>query len=362
MALAFGTFDEPHAWLIRGLVEYGWPDVTRTGGFTPPGAFGGFNLGRILAGQGEAGVGLEIPAVSGGRALPEDGTYQFQVQVVRLRDGQLGLGVRCPEANFVQELPYDRANPLHAAGYLNQALQQYVSEFVAWRHAGGEVTWAQRAGIPTFIGEPPSPMLVAFIQQKIASHERFDQGPGRAWWITDGPGGPSPLGPPGRPAWGELIQSGQGGGDPVYLSAEARAEAAREASRAAALGVPGVSLARQHAERQLKGPAIALMVISGLGLLQGLLWIINAFVTIWVFGIDRPFAVLFSFVLGLLVMVGGAVSLYGARKLLAAERSVLVYAPMIYAALLPICCLPGLPISIWALLRWRDPMVREARK
>lgn len=62
MAAAFGRFDEPHAWLLRSLVEYGWTDCTRTQGHYPPGAIGGLNLARLLQNDGRDGFVVEIPA------------------------------------------------------------------------------------------------------------------------------------------------------------------------------------------------------------------------------------------------------------------------------------------------------------
>ena len=58
MAIAFASFDEPHAWLIRGLVEYGWTDLGR-GGPVPPGSFGALSLVRLTGNDGCDGFLLE---------------------------------------------------------------------------------------------------------------------------------------------------------------------------------------------------------------------------------------------------------------------------------------------------------------
>ena len=147
MSPAFAGFQEPHAWLIRGLVEYGWPDVTRVNGRVPPGVFGGFDLTRFSGSQGREGFSLCVPALADGDWLQEDGVYDFTVKMAHASSGQTVFTVRCPEANFLEEFPFDPANPQHVAGYIHQSLTTYVPDFVRWRQGGGEVTWAQRAGM-----------------------------------------------------------------------------------------------------------------------------------------------------------------------------------------------------------------------
>jgi hypothetical protein len=142
MAIAFASFDEPHAWLLRGLVEYGWADWSRLRGQLPPGSFGGIDLGPWTEGDGRDGIPLVVPAQVQGQRCVDDGTYSFTVQVQR-RQGGLAVVVRCPEANFFQEFPYDPYNPLWAAGYVHQALLTYVPQYVSWRLAGGELGWAE---------------------------------------------------------------------------------------------------------------------------------------------------------------------------------------------------------------------------
>ena len=89
MTTAFGHFDEPLAWIIRGLIEYGWVDITRNK-VLPPNTVGGFDLSFIPDSQGQTGLMLRVPAVAGHQRCHEDENYIFEVKLIQI-DGAAGL-------------------------------------------------------------------------------------------------------------------------------------------------------------------------------------------------------------------------------------------------------------------------------
>ncbi len=371
MAAAFGTFDEPHAWLIRGLVEYGWPDTSRAGGYVPPGVFGAIDLSRLSEKEGRYGVVLDIPAVAQGHKFDEDGIYHFQAQVIRSQDtGQLAFCVRCPEANFMQEFPYDPANPTWAAGYIHQALSQYVPQFVVWRRAGGEVTWVQRQSIIELDGEPCSGPLSGFIADGIRAGHKFDRGPAEGWWM----GRPTLLSataaPAARPAGGPVpafLQRGTGAAPGLPTPPIAAARPPGPAGSAPVLpaviaggpiatmgqGIGGARSPEIRARALADKPGLALMVIAGLGMVQGATWFINA-ISIQIWYKEEIFAMVFSILVSMMLVPVGAVAAFGAWKYRKGERHILSGIAIAYAALVPVCCVAGIPIAGWALWTWRD--------
>jgi hypothetical protein len=368
MPPAIATFDDPFAWLIRGLVEYGWPDTTRAGGYLPGGVFGGFNLQRLLRAEGREGLELEVPAVADHRVCEEDGVYRFTVQVARKGAG-LVFAVRCPPANYLQEFPYDPENPLWAAGYLHQGLAEYVPEFVRWRLAGGEVSVREQQGLPQIAGEPCPWPLLQLLKQKVEGHQRLDLGPSMGWWIA----GAAPTAPPvaaGRapvaapsPSGGGLVQAiasvGKGGGEPVYISAAGRADGVGVGG-AAGVGI-GLGGAVQ-AEARLRGPARALYVTSAAGALQGVLWLFNGVSVLAVPEYrSQIFALAFSLVASVGLVVLGAVSAWGARCFQRNQPGPFPWVAIAYAALTPGCCLAGVPVAIAAARAWTDGAVTRAR-
>lgn len=366
MPNAFAQFDEPHAWLLRGLVEYGWPDVSRSGGHVPPGAPGGLNVTRLVESEGREGLLLEVPAVAGDQRC-EDTSYQFTVQVADTQHG-VGFAVRCPEASYLQEFPFNPESPLWAAGYIHQALTEYVPQFVAWRLQGGEVSWAQRVGLPTVEGQPCSFLLTRFLADRVSAGQPLGKGPQEGWWLDGSahtasprPAIPAPDGAllpqqgttQERPSVGiGAIVSGRGG-DPTYLSAAARAAAAR--------GEPLVTEGNLQAFARVDAPGWALMTLAGLGLVQSLLWFVNAASVVLFYLHDSKFALAFSLVASAVLFSSSAAAGYGAWLYRKLDPGPLPWVAVVYAALVPGCCVVGLPVAIWAGLTWRDPMVVRAR-
>lgn len=347
--------------MIRGLVEYGWPDLSRAHGRVPPGTFGGFDLQRLTASEGREGLELLVPAAAGGQTSVEDGTYHFEVKVCQTAQG-LGFAVRCPEANFLQEFPYDPHNPLWAAGYIHQALTGYVPQFVQWRLQGGEVAWADRVGMPKIPGEPCSPLLVRFLERRLQSNQGLDQGPAEGWWLQAAPApaeapGPSGVGggvaPPTGWSGAPVIRAGKGAGDPVYLSAQAREMVAR--------GEPIATSGNVQALARVNQPGSALMLLAGLGMAQALLWFINAITVIVYYLDDSLFALFFSLFAALTLLASGAVAMLGGYRYRKLAKGPLPIIAMVYAAVVPVCCLAGIPVAIWAAFTLQDPMVKQAR-
>ena len=346
MEPAFAGFQEPHAWLIRGLVEYGWPDVTRAGGRVAPGVFGGFDLTRFGGSSGREGFSLHVPAIADGQWLQEDGVYDFVVKLARTAAGQLAFAVRCPEANYLEEFVFDVNNPLYAAGYIHQSLQNYVPDFVRWRQAGNEVSWAQRAGMPEIQGEPSSALLSQFINERVNLRRSMDVGPAEGWWM-DAEGG-------GSGGWtGGAIAS-------VGRAAENERNEDGELQEAR----------RFQAEAAVKGPGIALTSLAVVGLLEGLMWLGNIAATVFFLATDlltkSPssyiFSIIFSFAAGFGLIGGGVLAIAGARQYRRVKGGILVYFSMFYVAASPMCCMFGLPVTGWALYAWSRPEVKQIRQ
>ncbi|MDG1478391.1 MAG: hypothetical protein P8R54_02325 [Myxococcota bacterium] len=339
---AFAGFREPHAWLIRGLVEYGWPDVTRAGGRVPPGMFGGFDLTRFAGGYGREGFSLCVPAIVEEQWLKEDGVYDFVIKMTRSPSGEMVFAVRCPEANFFEEFVFDRANPLHIAGYIHQSLTTYVPDFVRWRQGGGEVTWAQRAGMPEVQGEPCSSLLSQFINERVNLRRSMDVGPAESWWMD-----------------GE--SEGWAGGAIASVGRAAENERGEDGELQEA--------ARFLAESTVKPPGMALTTMATIGLLNGFLWLGNVALTVSFMATDLltgdpsryVFSMMISSVIGFSLISGGALAMAGARKYRKLENGPLMWFSIAYAAASPACCLLGAPFAAWAIYSWLRPEVKDFR-
>ena len=124
--------------------------------------------------------------------------------------------------------------------------------------------------------------------------------------------------------------------------------------------------------RRLQLPAIGLIVVGALNLLSGVVLILGRLVSI-VKGRDPVitdedrrlgymFAIIFFPIVSLISIAASPIIIFGGIQMLRARRySIALWAAVL--ALIPltsVCCIPGIPIGIWALIVLRNPEVRAA--
>jgi hypothetical protein len=354
---AFAQFAEPHAWLIRGLVEYGWVDVTPAGGHIPPNVAGGIDLSTFTHSDGRDPIRLLIPAAANGQTVLDDGTYSFTLAHFAGEAGPAFM-VRCPEANYLQEFPFDPANPTWLAGYIHQALTAHVPQFAAWRLQGGELSWGQRQGIPEVQGQPASALISRFIQGLHGRNISLCQGPQSGWWLQGAPVAATPGSTPvAQGTANPFATAGQLGQGPAH----------------------GMSTA--DATALVQGPSKALLIQAGIGTTYGLMWVLNL-ISALVLG-DAWGAVMFSFVAIPVLLGGGAAAAWGALKMRKLEPGLWPWAPVAYSALCGLTCILSsgmafavhsfigivwllsqvwaLPLAVWAGLTLRKPELASLR-
>ena len=324
MTIAFAHFAEPMAWLIRGLVTYGWLDTTLNR-VVPPNAVGGLDLSLIPDSQGRSGLILRVAASADGRRCHEDDTYAFEALQTQV-DGVTGFAVRCEECNYLAEFSFDPEHPEWLAGYIHQSITEYVVEFVRWRLGGGELTWAQRQGVPQVDAEPCSASLAGWIAQQLSLRRTIEP-----------------------TLWGSVLPHHAG----AKITAQPMVTAGNYGASTPGQGTPARVL--------LEKPAKALLVMICLGGASGVGALLNIVLTLALFGLERPFAVVTSFLTVMYAGVGGVFAWYGLREFREMRGDKLPWFAILYPALIPVCCFAGIPIAVWAARSWQSEPVLQRR-
>ena len=125
-------------------------------------------------------------------------------------------------------------------------------------------------------------------------------------------------------------------------------------------------------KRRLQLPAIALIIVGALNAMSGLLLILGRLVSL-VKGPERVItdedrrlgymvAGIFFPIVSLISIAASPIIIFGGIQMLRARRySIALWAAIL--ALIPltsVCCIPGIPIGIWALTVLRHPEVRAS--
>ncbi|GDX81185.1 hypothetical protein LBMAG42_29960 [Deltaproteobacteria bacterium] len=195
---AIGQSDDLHAWLLRGFVEQGLPDVT-LGGVVPE--TGAFNAENLRFNGGVEGVCLCFPGFEPGEE------WVYRVAVV----GGAGAAVQvtCPDTLFSHA--YAGISPQELGGRILADARAHNEAFVAWRAQGGQVSLGEQRAIADARGIPASRGLIELLERRYRAGENLIAGPAAGWWISE----------QARPTLGAAIKVG-GGIDPTYrLKAEA---------------------------------------------------------------------------------------------------------------------------------------------
>ncbi len=186
---AIGPSDDLHAWLLRGFVEAGLPDLT-LGGFAPEG--GAFSAASLRENGGIDGLCLSFIGWEGG----EDWVYRAVV---------LGgaAHVTCRDTLFSHRYAGLRAQELGPR--ILADVRAHNDAFAAWLGQGGQPTLGEQRAIVDIRGEPASRALLDFVERRYRSGETLEAGPSAGWWIAQAT----------RSALGAGIGMGRGV-DPTY--------------------------------------------------------------------------------------------------------------------------------------------------
>jgi uncharacterized membrane protein YfcA len=169
----------------------------------------------------------------------------------------------------------------------------------------------------------------------------LDTGPREGWWI------PGAVVAQDAAAKGAVVPKG----NVAWAGPVATVGRAAEAS-----------LANQEGLALLRRPAAALTTMTTLNLFAAGLSVLNILTTLYMFRLDRMFAIATN-ILFIIVTVGvGAAAWFGVRQYRRGTGKVLPWVAIVYSGLLPICCLAGVPVAVWAGIRWMDPRVTYLRQ
>ncbi len=188
---AIARFDDAYAKLLRGFVEQGLPDGTRTRAGDAD-----FSVEPLLRGTG--GIVMRFPAPV---ASMDDGwTYTVKV----LPGAGERVVVRCAETLF--RTVWDAATEPDIAGSVLATLVEHNRVFGEWVEAGNAVTRVQRTELPDDPADTPHPEFRSWLSRLYMGGKSLNDGPALEWW--DGARGD-------KRSVGGAITTGSGN-DPFY--------------------------------------------------------------------------------------------------------------------------------------------------
>ena len=327
---SIAALEDVHGWLMRGFIEAGLVDGTGHS-FVPTEA-GVVDGGDLLAlGRGSEGIRLCFVGQAGDFVDVED-EYTYTVKVVR-EPGRQGVAVRCAETLFykmVEEKPYETLGARIVA-----EVRAHNQNFTAWRRRGGAASYAERQGVPDSRGVPCSAAFSNFLDKQYKSGGTLADGPSHGWWNERF----------SQRTLGKQIT--MGGGQEAFKLASPLTELEKPENRA------WVARVKQAGALMIGNGLLCGVWCLGMLVYAAYRWYSIGFGSVFTMG--WPLASLI-----LTAGVGGAQIWAGIQ--MRALQSAFWVQGIAVLALIPcwgLCCVSGLPSSLWTLYLMRDPRMER---
>ena len=384
MQPAIAHFAEPYAWLIRGLLEYGWEDISAHPHRFPRQM--GFDVRHLLSHQSQSGplsgIRLVIMAVDGnGIWHPDSKRIECEIRWVRNFYNQEVILLRSEMMALSKEFPYTAETPVYAAGYVTDALNRSIPRFIDDALNGKGVTSIAIESMPNYPSLPASGELVHWLGQRLHTGRDFNSAVREGLWQVQQPQAsqqPRQVQQPNQahnvaphiqaglqtqptavqaepivqqPNLGAPIRIGSGAGHGLRVTSQGLASDAQSV----ALGI-------------LESVVGKLRVLHGYQIVLGVLALVNAAFTAWMIRSGTTVrsadsytgAVIVSTMIGLIGIGGGAFALMSMKEFAKASRSSLCWLPLFMSVLYPLSFPFGQIIGLWALYLWFRPPVRAS--
>lgn len=372
LPIAFAGCNDPYSWVIRGLLDYGWEDISLEPSSYPKQSGKGFDLRHLIDPISKFGIRLVVLSIDAeGKWYRRDESYEFEARYVQNLRKEDCILLRSDEMAFSQLFPIVPEQPIYSAGYIHEAIQKQVPIFVERRKMREMISSIELQEMLNFPLLSAPQNLLQFIAQRLQYGENFNrfhpwrqapvqqqaqqstqqqaQQPTQQNYIPQ----QQPINTPQNTQpinWainegmdrGQLLRSNQGMFSQEHSSAVVIVEKAAQ----------------------------ALKITAGAAIFLGVLAVVNALFTSYMVSAQTTVrnpdsympVIILSFLIGFIGIIGGWLSWYSNRFYREVENKPLFWAPIIFSALYPLTFVIGIPSAIFALIKWRDPTVQRILK
>jgi len=372
---AFLNMADPYSWLLRGLCEYQWSDLTTTPQAYPQQTGRGFDASPMLNPMSRFGLRLVTLALDyNNQWYREDGSYQFEVRLVNDPRQSYCLLLRSDEMAFSKLIPWNTTQPMHSVGHIHESVIEATREFVERRKRREGISSIDLQEMLNHPIIPPPPNLIAFLQQRLMGGADMNTAMQEGLWGT--PHTPPPSAPqPVVPTESAPLPQPNFNPPPNSSSEQSTNQATSPswtigvgAGRGQIIGDTGLADQGHSAAMVIIEPACKwLQYTAFMGIFMGGLAFVNGLFTLYMTssgnvvrgsGDNLYFVVMIlSFGLGVIGLGGGGSAVYLFDNLRSLKANSFKWIPLLFALLYPLTWPLGIPSALYGLSKLRDPKV-----
>ena len=363
MEPAFLQFSEPYAWLIRGLIEYGWEDLSLKPQNLPKRY--SFNLRPFIETNGKKGVFLHCLALDSNEGwFQQDKSYTFVLKLTNDKWDRPVFYMSCRELGYYAEHLWVPEQPYYSAGYIHEAVSQEIPKIVDQRKDGWTPPNRPQDDI---LETEPSPDLIMYLHQRYSYEQDFNSAMVEGLWevYQDEPEPEPYIQDVHYDVYSQQQQIQQN-----QVTELAQQEPNTQPVIGVGLGraALGLSVGQGDIEKnalmvKIEVLANVLLTLSVFGSVIGFLEMVNAGYTVYMIaqkitvndGQHYFFSIALNVILGIYSMIMGAFAYLNNHQFREIQKGWKCWIPVVYAMTQPICIPVGIPIGAWAIYLYMKP-------
>ena len=385
MTPAFLHFSDPYSWLIRGMVEAQWQDLSLESYQVLPQKTGaGFDLRHLIQTGGKYGIRTSIMAIDEqGEWFSEDQVYVFDIVFGQDNIGQPAYLVSSKDTGFSEFFALTPHSPIMSVEQLIERIQhRHVPQFISERKRGRTVSSHDINAMFTTRPFPADNSLLQFLFHRSQNGQTFNTAISEGLWYPQTNKGIFSQAPAQNSFQNANIQHQ----NPQNIAQNTPQEIEQiqpqipiSQSGITSGGGMGALIRegnivgdeRGQSLTQLENPAKALNMAAFTGIIFGVAEFVNSvliFIKISSGSMVIPdkghYFILFSLhlMIALYSIFGGIVSYLFNLEYRQIGNKYKAMFTIVYPSTVPLCCLGGIPITIWSFLIWNKPEVKALRK
>lgn len=372
--VAFLQMADPYAWVLRGLMELGWEDISLSPDAYPRIKGRGIDYSRLVDPTNHFGLRLVSLALDGNEEwYKADGAYQFEVRLVNDPRQSFCLLLRSDEMAMSQLFPWNSERPAYIVESLHRAIVKATVQFIEKRK--------RREGISSIdlqemLNHPiiaPPPHFVSIMSQRLYQGLNLNTAPQEGLW-----GAPPPTISPAQPPPPTIPET-----QPQPIPNNRPIEVSSGVSQHQFSISAGMGRGQLMADTGLASQALSsamvivepaakyLLWVSYIGMLFGVLATVNGLFTLFMMSSGTAVrgskdglylvVVVLSVGLGILGVVGGFLSQKYNPDFKTLSSKSTRHFPLLFALLYPLTWFMGLPIGLYAAYLLRKPEIRSIK-
>lgn len=374
-SVAFSQMADPYAWVLRGLMDLGWEDISLSPESYPRIKGRGIDYSRILHPNSRFGLRLNTLAIDAeGEWYRADGAYEFEIRLVN--DPRLSFCVllRSDEMAFSALFPWKMENPMFVVEDIHRAVVNTTISFIAKRKRRESISSIDLQEMLNHPMIPPPPLFISNMTMRLQQGLDLNTANQEGLWISQQT--PEPIQPTPSPLPQPTLPQSTIHQQPsaqIPSSTVPQFTISAGQGRGQLMGQQGLA-SQAHSSAMVIVEPVAkwLLWVSYVGLLMGLLALVNGLFTLFMMSSGNVvrgskdglylIVVVTSIGLGLFGMVGGFLAQRSNIDFRTLSKGTMKYFPLGFALLYPLSWFIGLPVGLYTLFILKKSPVQTALK